>query len=234
MKKILTFAASFSVLMLANAQTQKGCKLIGTSLGSMSMTNSESTTTYSNTPTVYKSTGRSVNLSINPTIAWFVADNIAIGGYVGFSLYHSSSKSSNTSSTTTSTNTYNNPSFYLGPMARFYFGGGEKGKPFAEVGVQSGVYGGKSKSETSTGASSQTTTIPKFDRSAVLRLGFEHFFSSWVGMFGSIGLQFSSSETKYEYRPSTGTGYDYTSSYKNIYTPITLGLQIHCPGKKKN
>jgi len=233
MKKITFIVLGSLSLLTAGAQTKKGDRLIGVGIGSISYTNSDSKTSYSNTPTVYKSDGNSFSISLNPNIAWFVQDNLAIGGGVSISFYQSKSKSSNTSSSSTSENTSTQPSFYIGPSARYYFGGSEKGMPFAQVNAQYGIYGGKSKSTTSGGSSSETTTKPKGDWNAGLTFGYEHFVTPNVGLYASVGFNYGKSKTTYEYRPSTGTGYDYTSEYSRFYIPVNVGLQVHILGKKK-
>ncbi len=217
----------------AFAQVKKGDKLVGVSFGSISYTNSDSKTSYSNTPTVYNSDGNSFSISVNPNVAWFVQDNLAIGGGVSVSFYTSKSNSSNTSSTTTSESKYNQPSFYIGPLARYYFGGSPKGMPFAQLNVQFGISGGKSESKTSTGSSSETTTKPKGDWNAGAAFGYEHFVTPNVGIFGTIGFNYGKSKTEYEYKPSTGNGYNYTSEYSRFYIPVNVGIQVHILGKGK-
>lgn len=231
MKKLFLVISGITCIgFIANAQTKKGDKMVGVSFGSVSYTNSDSKTTYSNTPTIYNSDGSSFSISVNPNVAWFIQDNLAVGGGVSVSFYTSKSNSSNTSSTTTSESKYNQPSVYIGPLARYYFGGSSKGMPFAQLNIQYGISGGKSESKTSTGASSETTTKPKGDWNAGLSFGYEHFITSNVGFFGSIGFNYGKSKTMYEYRPSTGTGYDYTSEYSRFYIPVNVGLQVHILG----
>lgn len=233
MKKSLIVIVCTFCMLSAFSQTKKGDKMVGVGFGSVSYTNSDSKTSYSNTPTVYNSDGSSFSISINPNVAWFVRDNLAIGGGVSVSFYSSKSNSSNTGSTTTSESKSTQPSVYIGPLARYYFGGSSKGMPFAQVNIQYGIYGGKSESKTSTGASSETTTKPKGDWNAGLSFGYEHFITPNVGFYGSIGFNYGKSKTLYEYRPSTGTGYDYTSEYSRFYIPVNVGLQVHILGKKK-
>lgn len=216
----------------ALAQLKKGDMLVGVSFGSISYTNSDSRTTYSNTPTVYNSDGSSFSISINPNVAWFIQDNLAIGGGVSVSFYTAKSESSNTSSTTTSTSKSTQPAIYIGPLARYYFGGSPKGSPFAQANLQIGFSGGKSESKTSTGASSETTTKPKGDWNAGVAFGYEHFITPNVGLLGSIGFNYGKSVTDYEYRPSTGNGYDYTSEYSRFYIPVNVGLQVHLSRKR--
>lgn len=232
MKKLSLLVAGCFSLLSAFSQVEKGTKLVGVGLGSISYTNSDSRTTYSNTPTIYNSDGNSFSISINPNVAWFVADNLAVGAGVSVSFYSSKSNSSNTGSTTTSESKSTQPSFYIGPLARYYFGGSSKGMPFAQVNFQYGIYGGKSESKTSTGASSETKTKPKGDWNAGATFGYEHFLNQNIGLFASVGFNYGKSKTSYEYRPSTGTGYDYTSEYSRFYIPVNVGLQVHILGKK--
>lgn len=231
MKKII-LSLFMAAGLFANAQTQKGDRIVGVSFGSISFTNSDSKTTYSNTPTEYNSDGSSFSISVNPNVAWFVMDNLAVGGGVSVSFYTSKSDSSNTSSTTTSDSKSTQPSFYIGPLARYYFGKATTGKPFVQANFQYGISGGKSESSTSTGAFSETSTKPKGDWNGGVAFGYEHFVTPNIGIFGSIGFNYGMSKTSYEYRPSTGTGYDYTSEYSRFYIPVNIGIQVHLPCKK--
>lgn len=231
MKKI-TFIAAFLVMSLANAQISKGSKLIGTSFAFGSISGTESTTTYSNTPTVYSSDGTSINFGISPSIGYFVMDGFAIGAQVNASFYHSKSESSNTGSSTTSESTYNQPSVYVGPYARYYFVKGQKMSPYAQVEASVGLYPSKSESVSSTGSSSTTKSNSSLSWDSGVKLGFEYFISDYVGINVFTGFSYSVSNTEYDYTPSSGNGYSYTSDYKRWNIPVGLGLQIHLPSKK--
>lgn len=233
MKNLLLTFLFFTLSLSVIGQRKKGDKLVGVGIGSISYTNSDSKTTYSNTPTVYNSEGNSFSISINPNVAWFVNDNLAIGGGVSISFYSSKSNSSNTSSTTTSESKSTQPSFYIGPFARYYFGGSTKGMPFVQANFQYGIYGGKSTSTTSSGGSSETKTKPKGDWNGGGTFGYEHFCNQSIGLYASIGFNYGSSKTMYEYRPSTSSGYDYTSEYSRFYIPVNVGLQVHLQAKGK-
>lgn len=230
---LLTTILSLLAFFNATAQTEKGSKLLGASIATISNNRSESTTTYSNTPTVYSSTSKSFNISLNPNIGFFVMDNFAIGAGVSLGMYKSESKSSNSSSSSTSTYTSKNPSFGITPFARYYLSKSTTGKPFVELAIMGNRYGGLSTSKNSGGSSSETKTTPKFDRGAAFRIGYEHFLNNSIGIFGSIGVQFTASENDYKYSPSTGNGYTYTQTYKSWYTPINFGFQMHLVKPKK-
>jgi hypothetical protein len=233
MKKIALMALCLISMTTVFSQTKKGDKLVGVGFGGISYTNSDGKTSYSNTTTVYNSDGNSFNISVYPNFAWFINDNFALGGSFSIGFYNSKSNSSNTGSTTTTESKYTQPFIYIGPMARYYFGGSTKGMPFAQANFQFGLNGGKSESKTSTGSSSETKYKPKADWNAGVSFGYEHFISPNVGFYGSIGFNYGKTKTTYEYRPSTGTGYDYTSEYSRFYIPVNVGLQVHLLGKKK-
>lgn len=105
--------------------------------------------------------------------------------------------------------------------------------PYVQANFQIGFSGGKSESKTSTGAFSETKTKPKGDWNAGVALGYEHFFNENIGAFASIGFNYGKSKTEYEYRPSSGNGYDYTSDYSRFYIPVNVGIQVHILPKKK-
>jgi hypothetical protein len=231
MKKIFLLIAGCISLLSVFSQTKKGSKMIGIGIGSISYTDSKSKTSYSNTVTEYNSDGNSFSISVFPNVGWFIQDGLAIGGSVSVSYYTSKSNNSNTSSTATSDSKSDQPSFYVGPFARYYFGGSSKGMPFAQVNFQYGVYAGKSTSESSSGSSSETKTKPKGDWNAGLTFGYEHFISPYLGFYGSLGVNYGKSKTDYDYKPSSGTGYTYTSEYSRWYVPVSVGLQVHLPSK---
>lgn len=233
MKKILAFTALCLSVSSLFSQVEKGTKLIGVGFGSFSFTNSNSQTSYSNTPTVYKSDGSSYSISVNPNVGWFVIDNLALGAGVSVSFYGSKSNSSNTSSTNTSTYNSTQPSFYLGPFARYYFKGAEKGRVFTQINGQYGIYGGKSTSKTNYGSASTTTTHPKGDWNVGATAGYEYFINPSIGLFASVGINYGKSKTEYEYKPNPGTGYSYTSEYARFYIPVSVGLQVHLQKKSK-
>jgi outer membrane protein len=79
MKKIAILLAAWCITMSAYAQFEKGNKLVGGSLGADFTTDKTKVdgTTYTN--------GRNVNFSFDPQVAYFVINNLAVGGALGFS-----------------------------------------------------------------------------------------------------------------------------------------------------
>lgn len=227
MKKQLLLIVFFLTSVMTFSQVQKGSKLVGVSLAGISFTSSDYKTSYSNTPTIYDSKGNSFSVSVYPSVAWFIRDGLAVGGSVSLSFYYSTSKYSNSSSTATTDSKSTQPSVYIGPYARYYFGGSDKGMPFVQANVQLGIYSGKSTNTPSSGTGSETKTKPKGDWNAGLSFGYEHFINEYIGFYGSIGVNYGKSKTDYDYKPSTGTGYIYSSEYSRFYIPVSVGLQIH-------
>lgn len=204
---------------------------MGANLGGMTYNSQDRKTTYSGSTAVYDTKASYFSLSINPEIAWFVEDGLAVGGKASLGFNHTTSKSSYTSSTSTDTYTANQPSVYIGPYARYYFDSSEKGIPFVQADVQYGIYSGKGKSTSSTGGSSETTAKPKGDWDAGLSLGYEHFVNENAGIYCSLGINYSRSKENYVYTPSIGTGYTDFEDSSMWYLTVSVGFQLHIPSK---
>jgi hypothetical protein len=231
MKKNLLLIVFCICPVMAFSQVQKGSKMVGVGLSTISITSSNNENTYSYSTTVYDSKGNSFSFSIYPNMAWFVANGLAIGGSVGLGLSTSSSTSTNTSSTATTDYTSIQPSLSIGPYARYYIGSSTKGRPFVHANFQFGLYGGKSTSESSTGSSSETLLKPYLDLNTGVSFGYEYFISEYVGLYISLGVNYERYKITYDYQPSSGTPYTYTNEYSRFNVPLNVGLQVHIPAK---
>ncbi|MGZ3758068.1 MAG: hypothetical protein ACXVAY_01240 [Mucilaginibacter sp.] len=115
MKKIAFYfiLAGISLALTSKAQTQKGNVLIGGDIANAGL---------------YFSSFNVFNINLTPKVAWFVNDNIAVGGYVNMGF---ASSSSNSSSTTIV--------YGIGPLGRYYFGkqsdGLSRSRFFAEANI---------------------------------------------------------------------------------------------------
>ena len=95
MKKILTLLAiGLAVVNVSNAQLQKGNVLIGGNIADFNLGLNK---------------GGAYNFTIVPKAAWFISDNVAVGGYLNFGLQ--GAKNGATSTT-----------YGIGPLARYYMG----------------------------------------------------------------------------------------------------------------
>lgn len=222
------------IALNSHAQTEKGSKLVGISLGSFGFANSESSTTYSTSPTTYNYNDKNFTVVLQPNVAWMVTDHLAIGGMLQGRFQTSKSKSSNSSSAQYSTYRNTQPSFYIGPIVRYYMGKASQGKLFTQANALYGVYGSHSEAKSSTGPSSETKTKPNSDWNAGLALGYEYFLNSYIGLYGSLGFVYSKSKSTTTYSPSTGKGYSYISEASTLHIPLQIGFQVHLSKSKHN
>lgn len=92
--KVVTLIALFMVALNANAQIQRGNMLIGGNLANINLGLNGS---------------KVVSVDITPKIAWFIKDNVALGGYVNLGI-----QTAKHSSTTTN--------YGVGALGRYYAG----------------------------------------------------------------------------------------------------------------
>lgn len=233
MKKTL-FILLAGCTLAVNAQTFRGDWLIDCCFGGLKYSGSDSRTSFSNSPVVENNDRNSFSIRFNPGGGYFVRDNLAIGGGINFGYSNRKNETTNTTSTYTRTTESTMPSFYIGPMARYYFGGSDKCRPFTQFDFQLGMSGGKEKEETSFGAgiNGETTTTSKNSWKTGLSVGYEYLFTPNVGIYGSLGFNYEKGKTTYEYRPDNNPGFDETNEYSRFYIPVNVGLQVHILGDR--
>lgn len=123
MKKIILSALVLLMVgTVSQAQTEKGYYLIGGNITNLGGS--------------FQKGSSSFNFSLTPKVAWFIKDNIAVGGQVDLGL-------------TTSKDAGTLFSYNVGPLARYYFGGQaieevRKTRFFAEANVG---FGGENNSK---------------------------------------------------------------------------------------
>lgn len=227
MKNCISLLLFISLALNSHAQTEKGSKLVGISLGSFGFANNESSKTYSNSPTTYNYNDKNFTVVLQPNLAWMVTDHLAVGGMLQGRFQTSKSKSSNSSSTQTTTYRNSEPSFYFGPLLRYYMGKAKQGKLFAQVNALYGVFVTQGEAKTSMGSWSETTTKPNTDWNAGVTLGYEYFLNSHIGLYGSLGLVYGKSKSTTTYSPSKGDGYSYISEASTLHIPLQIGFQVH-------
>lgn len=186
MKKItLAALALIGLVFTAKAQIQKGNVLIGGDLANLNLSLEK---------------GGNFSGSLSPKAAWFIQDNLALGGFVNFGI-----TTYNGGGTTTS--------YGLGPLARYYAGGGNEiikhGRFFGEanVGFQGVNY-------------ASTPGIQNGGSTNGLGFGVGPGFAYFITP--SIGL-----ETLLKYNAVTGFGNNGYSSALNL----NFGFQVYLPGR---
>lgn len=213
------------------SQTKKGDKLVGAGIGSISYSKADNESKYDNLPTIFTGDESAFSVSVNPNVAWFVMDNLAVGGsvMVGFS----TDKDNNTTSGNLITIKSNEISIYIGPLARYYFGGSSKGMPFAQVNFQIGINNYKSTNGANTANYTVTKGKTKEDWNAGLSVGYEHFITKNTGLYGSFGFNYGKKKIVYKSEPVSGGGLVLTDKESKFSIPVNIGLQVHLAGKAK-
>jgi hypothetical protein len=225
MKRTLSFLLLAGCALAVNAQTLRGTWLVDCCFGGLKYSSSNSRTSYSNSDVIENNDRSKFGININPGAAWFVRDNLAIGGGIKLGYSSDNSDISNTGNTFTSSSSATMPSFYIGPMARYYFGGNDHGKLFTQFDFQYGISSEKDKDKNN--FNSETTSSSKNNWKTGLSIGYEYFFNPNVGIYGSLGVNYSQGKTEYDYMPSIGTGYTETVNYSRLHIPVQVGLQVH-------
>lgn len=123
MKKTILSLMILFALTAVNAQTEKGNYLIGGNIGKIDATFNGN---------------KSFSIGVTPKVAWFIRDNIAIGGLVELGV-------------STAKNMGTTFEYRFGPMGRYYFGGEagddvERARVFIEADAG---FGGNNNSKTS-------------------------------------------------------------------------------------
>ncbi len=192
-KTLLTLAAIAGLTIAANAQTEQGKFIVGGQVGFQ-------------TSKVKDTDVKNNSFSINPTVGYFVSDNIAVGTGIGYSWAKQETNADNSVKT---------DAFQVSPFVRSYSGNGPF-KFFAQLSVP--MEWGKTTTETSNSSSEA-----KFESYGVeLAPGFAYFPTSKIGIELKVrGLYFNS----YKYKDIDATVNTFGLD-ANSLAP-TLGVQFH-------
>jgi hypothetical protein len=147
MKKMIFASALMLSAFMTKAQTEKGNVLIGADFASTSLQFSGGNSTF--------------NLSVNPTAAWFIKKNLALGGAV--EIGYNKTKGADGVFT-----------YGVSPLVRYYFAGEDRTKYYgqAKVGFGGASVGGSSSTYVGAGAG----------------VGLNHWFTNSVAL--NVGLAY--------------------------------------------
>ncbi len=208
---IITIAALL-ICVLGKAQTEKGTRIIGASIGSFNVNQNSSVVKYDNDSTIKWSSGSGFNIEINQSMSWFIKDNLALGA----STYVLFSKNQYQNYLADNKGTFTTSSFSFAPHICYYFKSGEKNKTYVQI--SSGIYTGL-----------QKTVITSFwGSTSSVNFGYEHFINSNVGFVASTGFTYNISFHDMDDSFSKKTGIS-----KGFNVPVNVGLRIHLGPKYK-
>ncbi|MBC7426807.1 MAG: outer membrane beta-barrel protein [Bacteroidia bacterium] len=220
MKKIILFSVAALGCISAEAQTEQGKILLGGSVSYSSNKNTYKETVAPNTVETNKY--KSSSFGFEPTIGYFLADNIAVGIYAGinsskstFSYENGPYKERTDKYSTTSFGLFARKYFMVVPTFGFY------------AGLTAGV--GPNKNTETTVPNVGTTTIVEYKGSsfnAGLNCGVAFFPTPKVGLhLGIGGLGYNSSKLKGD--QSTGDGENKYSNFNFNLNTVSLNLGLY-------
>jgi hypothetical protein len=188
---------NLTILLLAllsgfalHAQTQKGSQLLG---GSLAVSHTSSTGTYFNPQTnLLEATGGKVNaFTVGPSYAYFIADNLSLGGSLGYN-------HANTDSFTADRTDELNSSGYFASISLMKYYLFEK-----TIGVRTGPYAQYNKSTgkfTSSDAFYNNNKQEYKNFAAGISLDFVYFPVKKIGLVASIGgLSYAENKVEEQY-----------------------------------
>ena len=236
-------------------QISRGDWILGTSVGSGSMTSAQDQNHYLSGSTSYSGTiqttsSTSFNLAIDPLVGYFVGDNLAIGGILslGISSGHSNLTTTAGSGIPSDLFRSTNYSFTAGPFIRYYFGDPVLSSTlfFMQVDAQAGTGDG-----TTSSTSNRTTFISTsvgqtsggFYWNAAGAFGLVHFISKSAGLIAYAGYSYAHiqgsqlTSTNYSYKGgNTGAAAaEDHHNYQNASGEVLLraGFNIYLSSRKK-
>jgi outer membrane protein len=180
---LLAFSGAF-------AQFNKGRSFIGGSVSFSSYTDKSNTGGTTSTP------GTTTDFSISPSVGYFVANRLAVGGGISWASSHFSPDTGSSST---------GSAFLFSPLVRYYFGPGFFGQGTFGVGSSKGDY---------KLSSSSTITVKGSVTAWSLGIGYAIFLNDHVALEPLVAYQ------------STAIKYDGTGDPKDTSTGLAINFGI--------
>lgn len=245
-KKILAIITLLTSLA-AQSQFKKGDKMVGTTIGSV-FYNSGSADISVDQIGENKSKITSFNLSINPSIGWFISENTAIGASLNINPTSNKTTYEQNGSTYQSDQS-NNFNIGLGGFVRNYFKSSGNMLPFGQFGFNLGISSLKTEGFLYTGTA-PTATKTSYDGSssggffanASLQAGLTKMMGENAGLDIFIGYTYGYNKNVFSKTTLVDNGNNgstdetrknkTTSKYTNHGFLLGVGFQVFLRGKK--
>jgi hypothetical protein len=232
----------------ANAQFKKGNIMAGANVGNVLFNSGTSDITVeqigSNTSKI-----TSYNVSLNPSLGWFISDKTAVGG--ALSINPTGNKTTyEQSGTTYQSDKYNNFNIGLGGFVRHYFGSSGSMLPFGQFGVNFGIsslktdgffYGGSGASAYK--ISYDGSSNGGFFANSTFQLGLTKMVGEYTGLDFYVGYNYSHNKNTSKKTTLRDDGNDgsidsrgeneTTTKFTNHGFLLGVGFQVFLKGKKK-
>lgn len=242
----LAFAIAISIS--SKAQFKKGEKIVGSSVGSLVFNSGKSDINVAQIGS-NKSVSKGYNISINPTLGWFISDKTAVGASVNINPSNNKISYSQSGSTYQSDKA-TNFNVGLGGFARHYFGSSKDLLPFGQLGVNFGIsnlktegffYGGSGPTAYKSTYTGKSTGGMYLNTS--VQAGITKMISAQTGLDFYLGYSYSYNSNTFNRTNLRDDGNDgtidsrsenqTTTKYTNNGLTIGVGFQIFLDCKKK-
>lgn len=211
--------------------------MIGATIGTALISSGKTEYTFPNGTQGYTTNNNNWNITISPSIGWFIQNNSVVGGSIILNSSHQKTWNENTSGLTYKEDNYHNTDFGLGVFYRYYFSTSNTIKPFGHIYINGGSGTTKTdgfyntsaaQSESYTGKSSDklfynlgvNAGITKMINSTIgleAFVGYVHSYSKFTTKTKSV-MVLGSSSTTAEYEP--------TQRFSGNGVSVGVGLQI--------
>ena len=204
-------------------------------------------TDYSYPPptTGYTSNSNSFGITLNPSIGWFVSDNIAIGTLLNIGYSHQKNFDENSSGVTFNKNIFNSFNFGIGGFARNYFNSSGNLTPFGQFNLNAGIGSSTNSGFYFTNGDKNTydgKSSGDFFINTGLALGFTKMLNTNTGLDFYVGYSFSYNKKEFKTTTLTDVGNngsvdltaisDPTQKFTNHGVAIGIGFQVFLDKKK--
>ncbi len=237
MKRVLLCLVAIISGSFLFAQNKKGNLFLSLNLvgGGISFNKNEGyTTTYTYNPPELKTT--SFNINIDPSLGYYVSDNIVIGTYLGIGISHGKVEYFNSA---TLSKTHNSVYVNISPYGRYYFniGNNKKGMPFTEVNAGINFYPGYKEILSFNGGRTEESYDGYSSWNVGARIGYEHLINEIIGILYYMGYSYSYSKFdilfNYSGPPANTSSIMLKNHSNNIIFGVVLQIHFACAKKKK-
>lgn len=247
MKKVYSVIV-FLALVISNqadAQFKKGMRMTGASVGSVSVNSGKSDVSFPPPTTGFESNNQNFQLSLNPSMGWFISENTAVGGLLTLGYRHQKIFDE-ANGTTFNKNTGKSFNFGIGGFARNYFASsGSNMKPFGQFSLNFGTGGSSHDGFRFSGNNKdmfEGKSSGDFFANAALSFGFTKMLTSHTGLDLFAGYNYSYNKNTYKTTTLTDVGNngsvdqtavsEPTSKFTNHGFVIGLGFQVFLDARK--
>lgn len=231
---------------MSHAQFQKGMRMAGVSIGTVSYNSGKADYTYPSPTIGYTRNTNDFGLSLSPNYGWFITPNTVIGASLNVAYKHSKIFDEDAGNGNTFNKDESNSfSIGVGGFARNYFSTSGKFYPFAQFGFNFGIGSADQKGFYFKGSDKYTyngKASGSFFANTGLALGLTKLLNKHTGLDFSIGYNFSYSKNSFKTTTLIDLTNNGTVDQTNISEPtqkftnhgvsFSVGFQIFLEGKK--